>query len=595
MENSDNAVAEESVQPQTTTTTTEIPVVYYDGFDDTARNNRYMDDDDDDLEESDGFIFDFKPVGKSSAQPVHPLQKSEPISATKHRNDSWSGEPETTAVNNLQQQQQGSSSMADIALEVVDKLETTADSVAYELRVAIESGHLAKVKELFEKQGGLVDPNYVYEDTYWTPLMFAASMADLEMTKYLIEKGADPEYTDDTFSVLMCACGSREFKYDRSRLLDVVKLLVDQGSDVNSADKFYQTPLIYASRAGNTELVKLLAKLGAELDAMDDNSWTSLAHAAHKGNHSTVLALLRLGANPALQTNDYYFPHQLAKNSGFSNVESILRRFIENDKYEKKYLKNLVRDESDTLKLSSSTESAAEMEDEGIQLTTADEKQNKAKTADETKSDDDLTRFLKALNLGHLQAVFDAEKIKMKELLRFSFSDLTQIGIKDGPAKKLMSDEIRKLSLRYFSSSSLIPLRHDPTVNCNEAIAVISNISKHSNYMSANVRYIETQVVASENEDLLADGFVNAKLLECAKKCAEDAAEFGKCAKNLLESLNKKVECTSQYPVDHIVKTKEKSRHGPMVKWAAILTVAAGVIGVTTLTTMRLGILRKPF
>ena len=164
----------------------------------------------------------------------------------------------------------------------------------------------------------------------------------------------------------------------------------------------------------------------------------------------------------------------------------VLRRFIENEKYEKKYLTNLVRDESNLQSSSSELLPETELEDEGIQL--ADEKKSSRKSSktDESTSDDDLTRFLKALNLGHLQAVFDAEKIKMKDLLRFSFSDLTQvrrsgvwqsswgskliwyrsfkIGIQDGPAKKLLSDEIRKLSLRCFSSGSLIPLRHDPTV-----------------------------------------------------------------------------------------------------------------------------------
>lgn len=95
---------------------------------------------------------------------------------------------------------------------------------------------------------------------------------------------------------------------------------------------------------------------------------------------------------------------------------------------------------------------------------------------------------------------------------------------------------------------------------------MISNITKHSNYMSANLKYIETQVMSNDNKDLLSvsknrawsgnsfyqsmdihlslfhiskDGFLNAKLLECAKKCAEDAVEFGKCAKKLYESLNK--------------------------------------------------------
>ena len=61
----------------------------------------------------------------------------------------------------------------------------------------------------------------------------------------------------------------------------------------------------------------------------------------------------------------------------------VLRRFIENDKYEKKHLKNLLRDESNLP--TSSTEflqEAPEMEDEGIQL--ADEKKSNRKSEEST-------------------------------------------------------------------------------------------------------------------------------------------------------------------------------------------------------------------
>lgn len=62
-------------------------------------------------------------------------------------------------------------------------------------------------------------------------------------------------------------------------------------------------------------------------------------------------------------------------------IESTLRRFIENEKYEKKYLANLVRDESN---LPSSTSDLqlmeTEMEDEGIQLAYEKRAKNKSKS-----------------------------------------------------------------------------------------------------------------------------------------------------------------------------------------------------------------------
>ncbi len=38
--------------------------------------------------------------------------------------------------------------------------------------------------------------------------------------------------------------------------------------------RYYQTPLIYASKAGNSELVEFLIKEGADINARDDNNWT---------------------------------------------------------------------------------------------------------------------------------------------------------------------------------------------------------------------------------------------------------------------------------------------------------------------------------
>jgi ankyrin repeat protein len=38
--------------------------------------------------------------------------------------------------------------------------------------------------------------------------------------------------------------------------------------------RYYQTPLIYASRNGKTKLVECLFKLNADLNAKDDNDWT---------------------------------------------------------------------------------------------------------------------------------------------------------------------------------------------------------------------------------------------------------------------------------------------------------------------------------
>jgi ankyrin repeat protein len=76
----------------------------------------------------------------------------------------------------------------------------------------------------------------------------------------------------------MCACGAIESALNEKNLLNIVELILNSSSDpeieVNSCDRYYQTPLMYACRAGNHILIDCLVKFGASLDAVDENNWT---------------------------------------------------------------------------------------------------------------------------------------------------------------------------------------------------------------------------------------------------------------------------------------------------------------------------------
>jgi len=108
-----------------------------------------------------------------------------------------------------------------------------------------------------------------------TALMRAAFSGDIELVKLLLAHGADPHMQSrDQETTLMAACGLAFINgYHRRRpseeRLEVVKLLVDLGEDINHADSYGITPLMAAANLGDINIVRYLIEKGADLGAHD--------------------------------------------------------------------------------------------------------------------------------------------------------------------------------------------------------------------------------------------------------------------------------------------------------------------------------------
>jgi ankyrin repeat protein len=144
---------------------------------------------------------------------------------------------------------------------------------------------LPLIKKLLD---GGADPNVLIDSTprarmregsprlvYATSLMRAALAGDVELAKLLLAHGADPHIiSKDRETTLMAACGTGFINgYHRQRTpaerLELVKLLIDLGEDVNAADNYGITPLMVAANLGDIEVVKYLISKGADLGAHD--------------------------------------------------------------------------------------------------------------------------------------------------------------------------------------------------------------------------------------------------------------------------------------------------------------------------------------
>lgn len=122
------------------------------------------------------------------------------------------------------------------------------------------------------------------------PLMQAAGKGQLDIVKVLVDKGADVNARNNEY-------GLTPLIYAASKgHLDVVKFLVDKGADVNAREENGLTPLIMAAGLDQIDIVKILVDKGADVNAKDNKGRTPLMFAAG-GQLNIVKFLVDKGAD----------------------------------------------------------------------------------------------------------------------------------------------------------------------------------------------------------------------------------------------------------------------------------------------------------
>jgi len=148
---------------------------------------------------------------------------------------------------------------------------------------AAADGHAA-VMELLRKRG--LKPNA-------GDLALAAAGCHPEAVKIALAAGVSVDGARDQIVPLLSAAGSG--------CIDVARLLVDRGANVNAKDADGWTPLIKAAQAGHADTVQLLMDHGADMTAADSNGRTAWMFAA-MGGHTDIADIFkraRANAPPA--------------------------------------------------------------------------------------------------------------------------------------------------------------------------------------------------------------------------------------------------------------------------------------------------------
>lgn len=160
------------------------------------------------------------------------------------------------------------------------------------LHKAVYKKNRARIQELISQGQDLNKPNKYGV----TPIHVAALKGDLELFKFLEEKGADPKITADTTSTLHIAMNSQN--------KDLARYLIAKGFDVNSSNKHGNTPLHIASRKCHPALVDLLISFGADVNKPNKKGETSLHFASKSNCFGVVTALIDNKADPLLKNKE---------------------------------------------------------------------------------------------------------------------------------------------------------------------------------------------------------------------------------------------------------------------------------------------------
>ena len=166
----------------------------------------------------------------------------------------------------------------------------------------------------------------------FTPLHSAAWYGDLKMVQTLIDYEADVhDQNSDGYSpmhLMSFGFGSESSSAvhdDTQSLVDVARLLLEHGVDVNVQDFGGKTPLHAVARIGRMEVMRVLLEHGAIIDAEDKTGGTPLHEAVEHGDVEVMRVLLGHGANIGAEDKTGRTPlHEAVRNRNIEVMRVLL-------------------------------------------------------------------------------------------------------------------------------------------------------------------------------------------------------------------------------------------------------------------------------
>ncbi|WP_378181656.1 ankyrin repeat domain-containing protein [Aquimarina sp. SS2-1] len=138
---------------------------------------------------------------------------------------------------------------------------------------AIRSGNLEAVRGFLEKDKNLV---HIKDERGSTPLLLSSYYGFLDIVKLILSYGPNIDEQDASGNTALMGVS---FKGN----YEIAALLIAEGADVNVKSYNDATALIFAATFGQKEIMRLLIQHGADISAKDNNGHTAEMHAENQG------------------------------------------------------------------------------------------------------------------------------------------------------------------------------------------------------------------------------------------------------------------------------------------------------------------------
>nr|Q108U1.1 RecName: Full=Ankyrin repeat, SAM and basic leucine zipper domain-containing protein 1; AltName: Full=Germ cell-specific ankyrin, SAM and basic leucine zipper domain-containing protein [Loxodonta africana]ABG66651.1 GASZ [Loxodonta africana] len=338
---------------------------------------------------------------------------------------------------------------------------------------ALTTGDISLVEELLDS-GISVESSFRYG---WTPLMYAASVANVELVRVLLDRGANASFEKDKHTVLITACSARG---SQEQILKCVELLLSRNADPNVACRRLMTPIMYAARDGHPQVVALLVAQGAEVNAQDENGYTALTWAARQGHKNVVLKLLELGANKMLQTKDGKTPSEVANKNKHPEIFSLLSLTL--NPLEGK-LQQLTKEETI------------------CKLLTTDSDKEKDYIFSSYAAFGDLEIFLYGLGLEHMTDLLKERDISLRHLLTMRKDEFSKNGIASRDQQKILA-ALKELAVEEIKFGEL-PEVAKLEISGDEFLSFLLKLNKQCGHLITAVQNIITELPVSSHKIVL--------------------------------------------------------------------------------------------